>query len=390
MTWPMRSETCRPISPAGVLQAAGKDMRNDVNRLLKYKDETAGAIMTTEYLQFLDSISVDEAIESVRCIGRQAETIYTIFVRSADRRFVGTVDLDDLIFARKDQKLSEVMNKNAVSCRADTDQEEAAGMFKRYNLNALAVVNEDNCLIGIITIDDAIDVMEQEASEDIAKMNAVAPMDQPYLKTPIAKMANKCIPWIVILLVLGTFSSLILSSFQNTLAKYSVLAAFVPVLMDTAGNAGSQTCSIVVRSLGLKEYAARDYLKVLWREMLNSLIVASIVGLFCLLWIAVEQYTGIVTNPILYSAGQAETLWNGLCWNLPFFLETFKVSAIVSATIFFAIIVSKFVGLSLPVMAAALKKDPAFMSQPLLATVMDIVSLLIYFGIAIAVIPSIA
>jgi magnesium transporter len=370
-----------------VLKAADKDMREDINQLLKYKDHTAGAIMTTEYLEFKDDLDVDQAIQEVRARGKEAETVYTIFVRSSNRQFIGTVDLDDLIFAKKGQKLSDIMNRNVTSVRVNTDQEEVAQIFSRYDLNALAVLNDDNCLTGIITIDDAVDVMAQEATEDVQKMHAIAPMDEPYLKTSAVQMAKKCVPWIIVLIILGTFSSMVLSGFQNSIATVPILAAFIPVLMDTGGNAGGQTNALMVRGLALKEFTPKDYLKILWKEAKNALIIALCVCAFAFLWFLIEQYLGLVHNEATDVGGVQATIWNGLCWTTSFFERTLIIAVIVSASLFVTVLVSKIAGVSLPIIAAALKKDPALMSEPFVTTIVDVVSLLVYFGLIMAFQP---
>ncbi len=351
---------------ARVLSAASKDMRDDINRLLRYKDQTAGAIMTTEYLEFKDTTYVDDAIETIRKRGKDAETIYTLFVKDKNRDFVGTVDLDDLIFAKKDQRLRDIMNQDVVSVTTSTDQEEVGQMFRRYDLNALAVLNDDDKLVGIITIDDAVDVMTEESTEDIAKMNAVVPSDEPYLDTTVWSTAKKCFPWLIVLLVLGTFSSMILSVFQDKISTLAILAAF--------------------------EFEPKDYFKVVWKEVRSAMIVAAIVASFAFIWFTMEQYTGIVANTIENEAmglspDVIPTIWNGECWSPIFFGEVMKISATVAGTLFIGMVASKFVGTSLTVGAAAIKKDPALLAQPILTTIMDITSLLIYFAICITVFP---
>lgn len=364
-----------------VLRAADKDMRHDINALLKYKDGTAGAIMTTEFLEFKKEEKVGDTIAKIREIGREAETVYTIFVLNKSREFVGTVDLDDLIFASSDQTLEEIMNKDVPSCYASTDQEEVANMFRRYDLNAMAVLNDDDRLIGIVTIDDAVDVLTDEATEDIEAMSGIQTLDDSYLKTSPAKMAKKCIPWIVTLLILGTFSSLILSIFEEKLAMLPIMAAFVPVLMDTGGNAGGQTISLMVRGLALKEFTVKDFGKIILKELLSALIVATVVAAVGFVWFTIEQYTGIVKNSLASSDGLA-TIWNGQCWTADFAKAAFKVSGTVALTMFITVFVSKLVAVCLPFAVAACKKDPAVVSQPFLTTIVDVVSLLIYFGVA--------
>lgn len=370
-----------------VLKAADKDMRKDINYLLNYKENTAGSIMTTEYIELLDTLLVDDAIEKIRNQGKDAETIYTIFVRDAQRNFVGTVDLDDLIFAKKNQSLHDIMNQDVVSCLTSTDQEEVGQMFRRYDLNALAVLNDDRRLVGIITIDDAVDVITAEATEDIEKLGALTPSDtnDGYLKTSASKMAWRCIPWLVILLVMGTLSSLVLSQFDEKIAAVPLLTSFLPVLMDGGGNSGGQTTTLMVRGLALKEFGPKQFLKVLWKEFRTALLVGLIVGLFGTLWFVMEQYLGIVAVALPTKASTEPVLMNVFlnnCWNMEFFSFAIRTSIVTGGALALTIIVAKVIAVCLPLGVAALKKDPALMSEPLLTTVADVAALLIYFGLA--------
>lgn len=364
-----------------VLRAADKEMRADINALLKYAEGTAGAIMTTEFLEFRQEETVKNTIQRIREIGRDAETVYTIFVLNKSREFVGTVDLDDLIFASSTQTLEEIMNKDVPSCYGSTDQEEVANMFRRYDLNAMAVLNDDDRLIGIVTIDDAVDVLTEEATEDIEAMSGVQALDDSYLETSPLKMAKKCVPWIVTLLVLGTFSSLILSVFEDKLAMLPIMAAFVPVLMDTGGNAGGQTISLMVRGLALKEFELKDFGRILAKELVSAILIAACIAAAGFVWFTIEQYTGIVHNS-LGSADGVASIWNGECWTWEFAQAALKVSGTVALTMFVTTTVSKVVAVCLPFGVAAIKKDPAVVSQPFLTTIVDVVSLLLYFGIA--------
>ncbi|MCI1245008.1 MAG: magnesium transporter [Bacilli bacterium] len=370
-----------------VLHAADKDMRADINQILKYKPDTAGAIMTTEYLEFRQSESVGDTIEAVRTIGREAETVYTIFVRNDKRKFVGTVDLDDLIFAKKDESLGDIMNHDAPSVHVQTDKEEVANVISRYDLNAVAVLNDDECLTGIVTVDDALDVMTAEANEDIEKMNAVSPIEDEFLETHPWKMAKKCLPWICVLLFLDTFSTMVVDKLQYQFEVYKILIAFIPVIMDTAGNAGGQTISLIIRGLATKEFEPKDFWKVIGREAQSALLIAAGAAGFGFVWFTVEQYLGLVSNTAILDAdGLVMNVWNGNCWNLTYFSATMRVSLSVAITLFVAIFLSKIVAVSLPIGAAAVKKDPAIVSQPLLTTVVDVSSLLIYLGIAALII----
>ena len=372
-----------------ILRVAPKDLRKDINQLLNYKDGTAGALMTTEFIEMRDSTTVEDAISTIRDIGKDAETIYTIFVKDARRTLVGTVDLDDLIFAQKDEKLVDIMNRDFVTCNVNDDQEEVANQFKRYDLTAMAVVNNDNKIIGIITIDDVVDVIEQEASEDIAALSHVTPLEESYLDTPIWKMVKKCIPWIVILIILGTFTTMALDRIEKApvFAAIPVLIAFVPTLMDTGGNSGGQTIALMIRGLSTQEFTPKDFFKVIRKELVSALIIALGVSLFAFIWFTIEQYTGIVTNDsqafIDHYGTVVPTIWNGKCWDLFFFKNAMRVSITVALALFVASFLSKIVAVCLPIGVAALKKDPAVIAQPLLTTIVDVVSLIAYLGIAV-------
>ncbi len=357
-----------------VLKAATPETREDVNRLLKYRPDSAGAVMTTEYLEFKEDATVKEAMEEIRKRGKAAETVYTLFLRDQKRHFTGTVDLDDLIFSSPETVLSQIMNKDAPWVDVNTDREAMANAFRRYNVNAMAVLNSDGCLTGIVTIDDAVDVMTQESTEDVEHMAGVSSLEDSYLETHPFKMAKKCVPWIVLLLVLGTFSSMVLSSFQNALSLVPVLAAFIPTLMDTGGNAGGQTIALMIRGLALGEFKPKQTGKIIARESLSALIIAGSVALFAFIWFMIEMYLGIVSN------GGA-SVWTGDCWTLEFFTTSASIAGVVALTMFVAILVSKVIAVLLPMGAAALKKDPAIVSQPLLTTIVDVTSLVLFFVI---------
>ena len=380
-----------------VLKAADKDMRKDINALLKYKDGTAGALMTTEYIEMVDSTTVEKAIAEIRKKGKDAETVYTIFVRNRSRKFVGTAGLDDLIFAESEETLGEIMNVDVVSCTTATDQEEVAQMFRRYDLTAMAVVNDDQCLVGVITVDDVIDVMTEEANEDMARITMMTPSEKPYMEMSAWENARKCFPWLLALLVLGTFTTLVLNRLEEQPIFHAlvILTTFIPTLMDTGGNAGGQTTGLMIRGLAVDDFEPKDIGKILFKEFRSALIVAAVVATFAFLWVTIEQYTGIVsmgdisktgdpTNP-LYFAGK--TIWNGQCWYPEFFTHALSFSALVSITMFASIVAAKVIGTLLPLGAAAIKKDPALLSQPMLTTIMDATILVIYFGVACAFFP---
>ena len=362
-----------------VLRNVPKERRATINRLLNYKEDSAGSIMTTEFVVILSNMTADEAIKQIRKNGRNKETIYTLFVMDNQRNLVGTLDLDDLIFADGDTKVTEIMNRDFVTVNVDDDQEEVANTVKRYDLNAIAVLNNDGRLVGVITVDDIMDIIEEETTEDISKMQMVTPLEDSYLETSSFKMARKCIPWIVVLLILGTFSSMVLSIFEDRIASIAILAAFIPVLMDTGGNAGGQTIALMIRGLSLQEFGPRDFWKVIRKEAVSAAIIAVIIGIFAFIWFSVEQYLGIVTNSNL---GYDVSIWLNNCWTKEYFMEVVKVSGLVAGTLMIGMFLSKMVAVLLPMGAAAIKKDPAIVSQPLLTTIVDVTSLLVYFGIA--------
>ena len=364
-----------------VLRNVPKDKRANINRLLNYKEDSAGSIMTTEFVVLLDDVTCDEAIRLIRKTGKNKETIYTVFVMDRQRNLVGTVDLDDLIFADGDSPIVDIMNKDFQTVNVNDDQEEVANVVKRYDLNAVAVLNNDGRLVGIVTVDDVMDVIEEEQTEDISKLQMVTPLEDSYLETSSLKMVKKCVPWIVVLLILGTFSSLVLSKFENSLGLLPILAAFIPVIMDTGGNAGGQTIALMIRGLALQEFTPRDFFKIIRKEALSAAIIAVCIAAFGFIWFSLEQYFGIVGNDA--------SIWTGDCWTLEFLAQTCKTSGLVAATLGIAIFLSKMVAVLLPMGAAAIKKDPAIVSQPLLTTIVDVSSLLIYFGFAALLFPAI-
>ena len=357
-----------------VLRNVPKEKRTNINRLLNYADATAGSIMTTEFVALLDDMTCDDAIKEIRKTGKSKETIYTVFVMDRKRNLVGTVDLDDLIFADGDAQLSDIMNKDFNTVNVNDDQEEVANVVKRYDLNAVAVLNNDGRLVGIVTVDDVMDVIEEEQTEDISKLQMVTPLEDSYLETSSFQMVKKCVPWIVVLLILGTFSSFVLSSFEDKLAKLVILSAFIPVIMDTGGNAGGQTIALMIRGLALQEFTPRDFFKIIRKEAVSAAIIALCIAACGFIWFSLEQYAGIV--------GSDTSIWLGNCWTAEFAAETFKTSGLVAGTLGIAIFLSKMVAVLLPMGAAAIKKDPAIVSQPLLTTIVDVSSLLIYFGFA--------
>lgn len=354
-----------------VLKACPKDLRGDVNRLLNYKENTAGSVMTTEYIEMKDSVTVKDAINTIRIKGKDAETVYTIFVRDNKRTLVGTVELSDLIFSDENAVLADIMDKNFVSCNVNEDQEDVAKKFKRYDLTAMAVVSNENKIVGIITVDDVIDIMEQEVSEDIAHMAAITDMEDPYLKTPIYKLVLKCVPWILALMVLQIFSTMILSGFEGEIGHFAILAVFTPLIMDAGGNSGGQTTTMIVRSLSLDEFSGKDYGKVMLKELRVAAIIGAIVSAFAFGWLMFEMGIGIVnTSSIVDKINETGGNYN---------VYMTLVATLVAATLFVTMIISRLVGCSLPFLAKLLKLDPAVMCGPITTTLVDVISLVTYF-----------
>ena len=351
-----------------VLKACPPDLRKDVNNLLNYKENTAGSVMTTEYLDMKDTLTVKDALKIIRTRGKDAETVYTIFVRDNKRNLEGTINLDDLIFADEDEKLEDIMDRDFVTCNVNDDQEEVANMFKRYDLNAMAVVNNENKIIGIITIDDVVDIIVEEATEDIAHLNQISNMDEPYLKTPVFKLVLKCAPWIIALMILQVFSTLILSSFESAIASLTILSVFTPLIMDAGGNAGGQTTTIIVRSLSLDEFEKGDFKRVVWKELRVAACIASVIATFAFGWLMFEMAVGIVdTKTAVANLGFGKVQ------------VMFTIAGLVASTLFVTMVAARLIACMLPFLAKKLKLDPAVMCGPLTTTMVDVISLLTYF-----------
>ncbi|MFA5235875.1 MAG: magnesium transporter [Bacilli bacterium] len=351
-----------------VLNVSDKTTRAEINSLLNYKEGTAGSIMTTEYVLFPNNFTVADALARIRAVGRDKETIATSFVVDDKRILIGVVYIDDLIYSEPETKIIDIMNRDFIVTTVNADQEEVAQLFKRYDLNVMPVLNDDQRLIGIVTIDDVMDVIDKEASEDILKMAAINPLEESYTKSSVTTLAKKSLPWLLVLMILGAFSTIILNRFEHAFEQVVILSAFIPVLMDTGGNAGNQSSTLITRGIALKEIDKHDFRHVLFKELRVALLVGLAVAAFSFLWIFVEISTGI----LVYDIGAA-------AFTGAWFLAISKIAGLVSATLFFAILISKMVGGSLPLLALAIKKDPAVMSSPFVTTIVDVTALLIYF-----------
>ena len=336
-----------------ILANASPEQRKDVNHLLQYPDDSAGSIMTVEYVDLKRDMTVADAILRIREIGLDAETTNICYVLDKRRLLVGTVALRYLLIKQPDEVIGDIMNDSVISIKTTDDQEEAARVFQKYDFTAMPVVDNENRLVGIITVDDVMDIMEEEATEDIEKMAAIIPdqTDRPYLKIGVFETFKNRMPWLLFLMVSATFTGAIITKFTDALKAYLMLTAYIPMLMDTGGNAGSQASVSVIRGLSLREIQFSDFFRVLWKEAR----VAAICGI------------------VLASANFVKLM---LIDRLPM-----NIAGIICVTLVLVVIFAKSIGCTLPMVASKIKLDPAVMASPLITTIVDAVSLLIYFGL---------
>lgn len=339
-----------------ILRQADKDMRKQINELLKYPEDSAGSIMTTEFIVLRPDMTAEMAIKRIRRTGVDKETIYTCYVTDANNKLIGITTVKDLLLAEDDELVKSIMEENVISVTTLDDQEQVAQMFSNYNFLALPVVDNENRLVGIVTIDDAIDVIQEEATEDIEKMAAVLPSDKPYMKTSVFGLYRKRAPWLLILMLSATFTSAIISSFEAVLANVLILSSFIPMITGSGGNAGSQASVSVIRALSLGEIQFKSIFLVLWKEFRVSIL--------CGITLAAANFVKL----LLFDLNGQE--------------NAFMIALVISLTLVGTIIMAKLVGSSLPLLASKIGFDPAVMANPLISTVCDSLSLLIYFGVA--------
>lgn len=345
-----------------ILRQADPEMRKSINEILRYPDNSAGSIMTTEYVSLRPNMTVEEAILRIRRTGFDKETIYTCYV-TRDHRLLGLVSVKDLLLAEDDEtSIQDIMITNIISVDTQTDQEEVAQMFTKYNFVALPVVDTEYRMVGIVTFDDAMEVMEDETTEDIEKMAALLPSDKTYLRSTVFEIWKNRIPWLVLLMVSATFTGMIISSFENALAAMLCLSAFIPMLMDTAGNSGSQASVTIIRGISLKEIGFSDLPKVVFKEFRVSILCGISLAALCFLKVMVVDY------------------W--LLGNITAAESPLMVALVVSVTLATTIMLAKLVGGLLPLLADKLGFDPAVMASPFITTIVDALSLLVYFNVA--------
>lgn len=344
-----------------ILKQTDVATRKKINQLLAYPDDSAGSIMTTEYVDLKRDMTVDEAFEKIRRVGSNAEDIYTCYVIDKGRKLSGFVTVKDLLLGGRDSIIGDIMEENIIFAYTYDDKEEVVDKFQKYDLTVLPVVDKENRLVGIVTVDDAIDVLQEEATEDIEKMAAISPSDKSYFKTGVISMFKARIPWLMLLMLSSTFTGAIISSFESRLTVFPALIAFIPMLMGTAGNCGSQSSVTVIRSISLGDIEFKDIFRVLWKEIRVALI-----------------------SSITLAAVNFIKLWVVDYWLLGTFDSGKQLIEIlvVCVTLLFTVIVAKIVGCVMPILAKKIGFDPAVMASPFITTAVDAISLIIYFSVA--------
>ena len=338
-----------------LLANASQETRRDVNHLLRYPDDSAGSIMTVEYVDLKEDYTVKDALERIRKVGVDSETINICYVLDNERRLVGTVALRYLLIKDLDDVVGDFMHENVISLHTLMDQEEVARQFQKYGFTSMPVVDNENRLVGIITVDDIMDIMEEEATEDFEKMAAIVPTDKPYMKEGVFETWKKRIPWLLLLMISATFTGGIITSFEDSLSSCVVLTAFIPMLMDSGGNAGGQANVSVIRSLSLNEIGIGDIFRVIWKE--------ARVAVVCGATLAVINFAKLM---ILDKVG-------------------LQVAIVDCLTLLTTITVAKIVGCILPMLAKQMGFDPAVMASPFITTIVDAISLLVYFSFATSI-----
>ncbi|MCR5720283.1 MAG: magnesium transporter [Lachnospiraceae bacterium] len=339
-----------------LLANASAETRKDINSLLRYPEDSAGSIMTVEYVDLKEQLTVAQAIERIKKVGLDSETVNVCYVLDPQRKLVGTVALRYLLISDEDEIIKDIMHENVISVNTLMDQEEVARHFKKYDFTAMPVVDNESRLVGIITVDDIVDIMEEETTEDMEKMAAITPSDKPYMKTGVFETYKKRVPWLLLLMISATVTGGIISSFEKALMAKAVLTSFIPMLMDTGGNAGGQASVTVIRGLSLGEIEYKDVFKVVFKEIRVALVSG--------LTLAAANFLKLM------------------------FLDRVElaVAVVVCLTLVAAVLMAMLVGCLLPIGAKRLKFDPAVMASPFITTIVDALSLLVYFRVASAII----
>ena len=347
-----------------ILKQADPEMRRSINQILRYPENSAGSLMTTEYVSLRPSMTVEESILRIRRQGVDKETIYTCYV-TKDRKLLGIITVKDLLLAEDDEmRIEDLMLENFISVTTHTDQEEVARMFSKYNFLALPVVDNENRMVGIVTFDDAMDVMEDEATEDMEKMGGMIPSEKTYLRSSAWELFCNRIPWLLLLMISATFTGMIITSFEGALAAQAALTAFIPMLMGTGGNSGSQSSVTIIRALSLDELEFSDILRVIWKEIRTAVLCGLALSIVCFgkIWLVDRMLLGNYDI-------------------------TLYVNLVVCLALFFTVLAAKIVGAVLPMVAKLIRLDPAVMASPFITSIVDALSLLVYFLFARAILP---
>lgn len=334
-----------------ILIAIPKEDRKIINELLKYPEDSAGSIMTTEFIDLKEDMTAEEALKRVRKIGVDSETIYTCYVLSSERILKGIINIKDILLSKKETKIGTLMETNIISVNTLEDQEDVAKKFDKYDFYALPVVDHENRLVGIITVDDAINVLQDEVEEDFEKMAAITPTEDGYFQTSVFKHAKSRILWLLILMLSSAFTGNILTTYENAFAAVPLLVAFIPMIMGTGGNCGSQSSTLIIRGLATDEIKLKDVFRVLWKEIRVAIVVGVALAIVNMIRIIIQY-------------------------------QNLQLAIVLSITLTATVIVSKVIGCTLPLLAKRLKLDPAIMAAPLITTVVDVCSILVYFQVA--------
>ena len=345
-----------------ILQHSDPDTRKSINEILKYPDDSAGSIMTTEFVNLKETMTVEDALKRIRRTGPDKETINICYVIDDGRHLLGLLSIRTLLLSEEDDVIHDIMQTNIISVQTLDDQEAVARSLSKYGFLALPVVDQENRLVGIITVDDAMDVLQEEVTEDIEKMAAMLPSDKPYLKTGIFETFKARIPWLLLLMISATFTGQIISTFENALAAATILTAYIPMLMDTGGNCGSQASVSVIRGISLNEIEFSDLLQVIWKEIRVAVI--------CGVALSAANFVKLMLVDRLLFHNQ---------------LVTIPVAAVICSTMVCTVLCAKLVGCTLPLLAKKIGFDPAVMASPFITTIVDAISLLIYFQFASAI-----
>ncbi len=349
-------EEMPPSIVSRILNRSDSETREQINQILKYPKDSAGSIMNTDYIRLYDNMTVAQAFEKIRRVGLDKETIYTCYVTNLQKKLVGVIGVRRLLLAEADEAVVDIMETNIIFSYTNENREETTGKIKDYGLIAIPIVDKDDRMVGIVTVDDALEVIEEETEEDFSKMAAITPSDESYLKTSVFKLWRARIPWLLLLMFSSTFTSSIISSYESVIAASGlvVLTAFMPMIMGTAGNAGGQSSVTVIRALSLEDITFRDFFRVFWKEARVAVLCSIPLSLACfakIIFIDLEPHE----------------------W---------RIALVVCITMVITVCIAKMVGFALPLLAKKVKLDPAVMASPFITTIVDSISLIIYFKIA--------